>query len=146
MCHLCAVLNGVAGIVVFSAPSAVSAAWFPPEERTTATGIALVLNNLGNAASFLGAPAIVPDPPEPNSTHLAFHTFGRSVPESVVAAEDNSSCPAVDPDVKAHIEGRVATLMYTGEKRTLNVRCSQGILLYFTRKPIEFVIFFISES
>jgi len=43
MCHICAILNGIAGIVVFSAPSAVSAAWFPPEERTTATGVAIVV-------------------------------------------------------------------------------------------------------
>ena len=34
--HICAILNGIAGVVVFSAPPAVSAAWFPPEERTTA--------------------------------------------------------------------------------------------------------------
>ena len=38
ICHACAILNGIAGIVVFSAPSAVSSAWFPPNERTTATG------------------------------------------------------------------------------------------------------------
>jgi len=62
--HICAILNGMAGIVIFSAPSAVSSAWFPPGERTTATGIAIVFNNLGNAVSFLLAPAIVPDPPE----------------------------------------------------------------------------------
>ena len=61
--HICAILNGMAGVVVFSAPSAVSSAWFPPGERTTATGIAIVFNNLGNAVSFLLAPAIVPDPP-----------------------------------------------------------------------------------
>ena len=61
--HICAILNGMAGVVVFSAPSAVSSAWFPPGERTTATGIAIVFNNLGNAVSFLVAPAIVPDPP-----------------------------------------------------------------------------------
>ena len=62
MSHICAILNGMAGIIVFSAPSAVSSAWFSPGERTTATGIAIVFNNLGNAVSFLIAPAIVPDP------------------------------------------------------------------------------------
>ena len=62
--HTCAILNGMAGIIVFSAPSAVSSAWFPPGERTTATGIAIVFNNLGNAVSFLLAPSIVPDPPD----------------------------------------------------------------------------------
>ena len=71
MCHICAITNGIAGIVVFSAPSAVSSAWFPPNERTTATGIALVFNNLGNAASFLAAPSIVPDPIENNKTWIS---------------------------------------------------------------------------
>ena len=54
---MCAILNGMAGIIVFSAPSALSSAWFPPNERTTATGVALVFNNLGNVFSFL-APQI----------------------------------------------------------------------------------------
>ena len=62
MCHTCAILNGVAGVVMFAAPSAVSSAWFPVDERTTATGIMLTLNNLGNAFSFLVAPHVVPDP------------------------------------------------------------------------------------
>ena len=42
-CHLCSIMNGVANIVVGSAPLAVSAAWFPQEERVTATTIAQVL-------------------------------------------------------------------------------------------------------
>ena len=49
MSHLCAILNGVAGVVVFSVPSAVSSAWFPPAERTTATAVGILFNNLGNA-------------------------------------------------------------------------------------------------
>ena len=60
MSHLCAILNGVAGVVVFSAPSAVSSAWFPPAERTTATAVGILFNNLGNALSFLAGPAVVP--------------------------------------------------------------------------------------
>ena len=39
LCHVCAILNGVAGIVVCSAPPAIAAAWFPPRERVTATSI-----------------------------------------------------------------------------------------------------------
>lgn len=33
-----AILNGMAGIVIGAAPSLVSSRWFPPNERTTATG------------------------------------------------------------------------------------------------------------
>ena len=35
-CHICAILNGISNIVVGSAPLAISAAWFPVEERLTA--------------------------------------------------------------------------------------------------------------
>jgi len=31
LCHVSAILNGIPGIVVTSAPAAVSAAWFPPQ-------------------------------------------------------------------------------------------------------------------
>ncbi len=36
--HTCAVLNGAAGVTAMAAPPAISVAWFPPHERTTATG------------------------------------------------------------------------------------------------------------
>ena len=35
------------------APPAVSAEWFPPEQRTTATAIATLFNTMGLAVSFL---------------------------------------------------------------------------------------------
>ncbi len=123
MCHICAILNGIAGIIVFSAPSAVSATWFPPEERTTATGIALVLNNLGNAVSFLAAPAIVPDPPSssPNDDFggLADPSLRAPSPWNSFGAsnDSNSSCPHIDPDVKHMINNRLDKLMYLGNMR-----------------------------
>ena len=98
ICHINAILNGVAGIVVFSAPSALSAAWFPPRERTTATGIALVFNNLGNAASFLMAPHIVEDPH--NTTH---------------GPGENFTCPILPLDEIRRIKNEIAILMYVGK-------------------------------
>jgi len=114
MCHICAILNGIAGIVVFSAPSAVSSAWFPPRERTTATGIALVFNNLGNAASFLMAPAIVPDPS--NITNLI-----------------NFTCPVLPLDEIRFIKNRIALLMYA--EAALVTVTFVAILIYFPSKP-----------
>ena len=46
--HVGSVLNGFAGAVVMAAPPAISAVWFPPEQRTTATAINQVFNTLGN--------------------------------------------------------------------------------------------------
>ena len=100
----------MAGIIVFSAPSAVSSAWFPPNERTTATGIALVFNNLGNAFSFLAAPGIVPDPTASNLTasfnDTNFPGFATNV---------SNGCPILDPAEKLHIEKRLQILMYLGK-------------------------------
>jgi len=62
LCHFGAVLNGITSIVVTSVPAAVSAAWFPPEERVTATSISQMLNNIGTAVSFLIATIMVPEP------------------------------------------------------------------------------------
>ena len=58
-CHICSILNGCSNIVVGSAPLAISAVWFPPEERVTATTIAQVFNGLGTGMSFLLASQIV---------------------------------------------------------------------------------------
>ena len=53
LCHVCACLNGVSGILFCSAPPVISATWFPPEERVTATSIGQMFNGLGNGVSFL---------------------------------------------------------------------------------------------
>jgi len=116
MAHLCAILNGIAGIVIFSAPAAVSSAWFPPGERTTATGIALVFNNLGNAVSFLAAPAIVPDPPIVNDNSTS-----------------NASCPKIEQDWSDLISFRLSLLMYL--EASLVGLCFILIVCHFPSRP-----------
>lgn len=125
MCHICAILNGMAGIIVFSAPSALSSAWFPPNERTTATGIALVFNNLGNVFSFL-APQIVPDPSAGNNTNFDNET-------SFEIYDDDTNCPIVDPEEKSLIEYRLQLLMYI--EAGLVIGCFLAIVAYFPSKP-----------
>jgi len=128
MCHICAICNGMAGIIVFSAPSAVSSAWFPPNERTTATGIALVFNNLGNAFSFLAAPGIVPDPTAINQTapfnDANFPGFATNV---------SNGCPILEPAEKLHIEKRLQILMYL--EAGLVLGCFVAIIAHFPSKP-----------
>ena len=51
--HFGQFLNGLAGPIAMGAPPTISAEWFPPEQRTTATAIATVTNTLGLAVSFL---------------------------------------------------------------------------------------------
>ena len=58
-CNVCAILNGIAGILLCSTPPAISAAWFPPRERATATSIGQVLNCFGGGLVYLIAGIIV---------------------------------------------------------------------------------------
>jgi FLVCR family MFS transporter len=46
-------LNGLAGPLAMAGPPAVSAVWFPPEERTRATAIGTFFAMMGTAAGFL---------------------------------------------------------------------------------------------
>ena len=46
-------LNGLAGPIAMGGPPAVSAVWFPPHQRTTATSIGTFFGMLGTAAGFL---------------------------------------------------------------------------------------------
>ena len=45
--HAGQMLNGIAGCVVMAAPPYLSNLWFPPHERITATGVATLLNYMG---------------------------------------------------------------------------------------------------
>ena len=78
LCHICAFLNGISGIIFCSAPPAVSAAWFPAGERVTATSIGQTFNGLGGGLIYLLARLMV----RSNSG------------EGEGAQGTNSSCPA----------------------------------------------------
>lgn len=57
--HIGQILNGLAGPVASAAPPFLSAIWFAPHERTTATAIAVMLNSLGMAVMFVLGQCIV---------------------------------------------------------------------------------------
>ena len=50
-----------AGPVALGAPPLLSATWFPPNERTTATAIGTLVGYFGIAVAFAVGPAMVPD-------------------------------------------------------------------------------------
>ncbi len=71
LAHLGSILNGIAGVTVMSAPPAISAAWFPPSQRTTATSVNQMGNVLGASVAAVLGPLMVPDfdiPPPVNGT------------------------------------------------------------------------------
>ncbi|XP_076035527.1 solute carrier family 49 member 4 homolog isoform X2 [Oratosquilla oratoria] len=62
LANIAAILNGLSGIIICTAPSLLSSTWFPPKERTTATGVGCTFNQLGNAGGFFLGPLIVKSP------------------------------------------------------------------------------------
>ncbi|XP_060075404.1 solute carrier family 49 member 4-like [Ylistrum balloti] len=57
------ILNGVGGTIAMSAPPLLSGTWFPPQERTTATGVGILFSSIGSALAFLLGPQFVSEPP-----------------------------------------------------------------------------------
>lgn len=82
----------------------------------------MVFNNLGNAASFLAAPALVPDPTKSNASHYIH-----------VTDNDTIECPIEPPEERSFIKNRVYILMYL--ECALVLACFAAILLYFPSKP-----------
>lgn len=58
----------MAGPVVMSAPSVISAVWFPPKQRTTATAVTAMSTHWGVAVSFVLGPMLVSDYQTSNGT------------------------------------------------------------------------------
>ena len=61
LAHFGSILIGIACVAFMAAPTALSAAWFPPKERTTATALAQFANSFGNCVSFFVGPLMVQD-------------------------------------------------------------------------------------
>ncbi|BFZ22822.1 hypothetical protein BsWGS_25861 [Bradybaena similaris] len=55
-------LNGMAGTIPNSAPALLSALWFPPNQRASATAISTVAGYMGASVSFVIGPLLVPQP------------------------------------------------------------------------------------
>jgi len=69
-CHICSILNGIAGVTVMASPPVISSLWFPQNERTTATSINQAFNMAGNGLAMLVGPALVKvNTPPPNGTN-----------------------------------------------------------------------------
>lgn len=57
--HLGQILNGIAGPLIMAPPPKLSAVWFPPNQRTTATSIGTMAPYVGSAVGFLFIPYLV---------------------------------------------------------------------------------------
>lgn len=78
--HMGQILNGFGGPVAMAVPPALSAIWFPANQRTVATAIGTVSNNLGMSLSFIIGPLLVSSP----SNGTASNTTVQDVREQIL--------------------------------------------------------------
>ncbi|XP_046358742.2 solute carrier family 49 member 4 homolog isoform X1 [Haliotis rufescens] len=124
--NIAAILNGVAGTVSFAGPSLVSATWFPPHQRATATAVSTVLGYMGISGGFIIGPLLVPEPDQDtNTTDTRLQNCSRD-------DADQSWNITNAIDVSAERDG-LMLLMY--------VECAASVLLlllvvvYFPARP-----------
>ncbi|XP_071477381.1 solute carrier family 49 member 4 homolog [Diadema antillarum] len=126
------VFIGLAGPIAMAAPTTISAAWFPVNERTTATAIAATFQTLGVASSFVIGPQIVGDfPPENSTTTLSPGSF--SSPS--IASGENVSFGGFSSDqdeYDKHLK-EIRLLMYIEFSLTALVFLSA--VIYFPATP-----------
>merc|ERR1711892_850913 len=68
LCYLSACCISTAGPIAMSAPLQLTACWFPPRERNTATSVGQLLNALGVGLSFIFGLSLVSEPAELSGT------------------------------------------------------------------------------
>jgi FLVCR family MFS transporter len=113
---ICAALNGWASIVIDGTLTALTAAWFPAGERTTATGLIVALQMAGLVPPSLLFPWLVPEPPpQPPSS------------------QDNNRTTAERSQLAADIRDEVAAILY-GEA-ALAAALLAVMLLFFPDRP-----------
>ncbi|XP_078580378.1 solute carrier family 49 member 4 homolog [Branchiostoma floridae x Branchiostoma japonicum] len=114
-------LDGLAGIITMAAPPVVSSVWFPPEQRTLATGINVFISYMGYAVAFVIGPLVVTQPT--NSTNQTGHQVNGCQPE------DNGTDPCF---INMNAE-QILRLMYI-ETGFAGLLCL-AVVLHFPSKP-----------
>ncbi|XP_078594874.1 solute carrier family 49 member 4 homolog isoform X1 [Branchiostoma floridae x Branchiostoma japonicum] len=117
-------LNGAAGPVAMAAPPALSAAWFPHEQRTTATAIGITVGAILGAGSFLIGPLIVTQKPD-NLTH--HHNLTSTWDEQIWMSQGNRTTDF------STAKSQIMLLMYVEFAWTALIFLL--ILAYFPDKP-----------
>ncbi len=78
--HAGQIINAAVGPIVMSSPSLLSALWFPPHMRATATSVAYLGGNLGGAVGFLLGPYIIADSGDNVPLFLLVELLMASIP------------------------------------------------------------------
>lgn len=145
--HLGQILSGIAGPVFMAGPVVVSAVWFPPSQRTTATAIGALAGSAGSAVCFIMGPLLVPDVPK-NTGNGSDVQLGQLSPTSLydvypwsLMKENLSTLTArqlVDlqtADTARIHDERKAILLYMYIEAGISIALLLMMLVYFPNKP-----------
>lgn len=118
-------LNGIGTPVSMGVPPVLSAAWFPPHQRTLSTAIATVANLAGIGMSFVIGPFMVPDDKNGTKGHL------NSWLNTTEVVEGNISSLPEETSLKK--KNQIMLLLYTEFGWAIGIFLL--LLLYFPAKP-----------
>ncbi|BFZ22592.1 hypothetical protein BsWGS_25631 [Bradybaena similaris] len=121
--HFGQMLNGLAGPIAMCAIPQISALWFPPNERVTATAIVTSINSFGVAVAFILGPYFVSGGPPDlgNSNGTTDSTLLTTESPNVTDARKQ--------------EERAAVMIYMYYECAWSVLLFIAILIYFPAKP-----------
>ncbi|XP_069111136.1 solute carrier family 49 member 4 homolog [Argopecten irradians] len=129
--NIAAFLNALGGPVAMGAPPVLSAAWFPPHQRTTSTAIAALSNYAGVAAAFLVGPLF--DSTDTGKLTQASNSTNESLSTSHNSSWNYSNPTNVDDENITRIRDNVKVLMFS--ECGLSALVMILVLLYFPSKP-----------
>ncbi|CAH3174269.1 unnamed protein product [Porites lobata] len=120
-------ITGIGGPIAMAAAPMVSAAWFPPEQRTTATAISSLACYSGTALSFLIGPFLVPDVLSyVNNTELSSATKGGEISFIELRKYFNQT-------ERDYFKSKIMNLMYIELAiTTVTMIC---VIIHFPKKP-----------
>ncbi|OWF43789.1 disrupted in renal carcinoma protein 2 homolog [Mizuhopecten yessoensis] len=127
--NISAFLNGLGGPVAMGVPPVLSAAWFPPNQRTTSTAIATLFNYAGVAAAFLIGP-LFENNDKANTTYTGSLLQNESVSMTTNSSLMYNQEEAADID---RIRNKIMVVMYAECGWCIMVLIL--ILAYFPSKP-----------
>eukprot|EP01029_Cantina_marsupialis_P019248 TRINITY_DN44734_c0_g1_i2.p1 TRINITY_DN44734_c0_g1~~TRINITY_DN44734_c0_g1_i2.p1 ORF type:complete len:317 (+),score=64.60 TRINITY_DN44734_c0_g1_i2:49-999(+) len=116
------IVNGFAGPIAMSAAPKMSAYWFAPKERTTATAVGTMFNYVGVALSFLLGPQIVNSDKMENIVRLMRIEFAFAVLTLIGFIFLFRERPAIPPSASAeeHQETETAPFLQSVKKLLKN--------------------------
>ena len=120
LAHFGAIFNSIGGPLAMALGPLISAAWFPPYQRTTSTAIASLAPYVGTGLAFIIGPLLVSDVGNHSST------IGKSI--DYIKLRNNMSHKQL-----MHLKQQIMHLMYIEFAATALILLI--IIAYFPKKP-----------